>query len=240
MKAIKLIARQTLASYRKLSSFQLKESYPLPPYSTVIGMIHFACGFDKYVDMNVSIQGKYYSKANELYTRYEFKPGLYLSDRHTLKTESRNCKTTGITIGPANIELLNNVELVIHIKPKEESMIETIYNGLIDPQEYLSLGRREDLIVVEKVEIVDVQEKVLEEPLKLKYDVYAPKNELEQGDTNGNATVYKLNKKYTINPKTKIRFWEEQIYAKHLSENSLIYEDSVVNIDNDGDVVFLA
>jgi len=85
VKAIKITARQTLASYRKPSSMQIKESYPLPPYSTVIGMIHTACGFQEYVDMSISIQGSYYSKVNELYTRYEFKPGFMIKPDILLK-----------------------------------------------------------------------------------------------------------------------------------------------------------
>ena len=92
MKAIRVIARQTLASYRKPSSMQIKETYPLPPYSTVIGMIHTACGFTEYVDMDISIQGTYHSKVNELYTRYEFKPGYYEKDRHSIKITSKVSK----------------------------------------------------------------------------------------------------------------------------------------------------
>ena len=40
MKGVRIEAYQNLVNYRKPTSFQLKESYPLPPYSTVIGMIH--------------------------------------------------------------------------------------------------------------------------------------------------------------------------------------------------------
>ena len=101
MKAIKITARQTLASYRKPSSMQIKESFPLPPYSTVIGMVHAACGFEEYVDMDVSVQGSYYSKTNELYTRYEFKPGFYGADRHSIKiTDNETGKSTGLTVRP--------------------------------------------------------------------------------------------------------------------------------------------
>lgn len=72
MKGIRIEAYQNLVNYKKPTSFQLKESYPLPPYSTVIGMVHAACGFTSYVPMQVSIQGKYHAKVNDLWTRYEF------------------------------------------------------------------------------------------------------------------------------------------------------------------------
>ena len=42
-KAIRLQCFQNLANYRKPSSFIIKETFPLPPYSTVLGMIHAAC-----------------------------------------------------------------------------------------------------------------------------------------------------------------------------------------------------
>lgn len=55
MKAIKLHCFQNLVNYKKPSSFIIKETYPLPPYSTVIGMIHAACGFKRYHRMKLSI-----------------------------------------------------------------------------------------------------------------------------------------------------------------------------------------
>lgn len=235
MKAIKIVARQTLASYRKASSMQIKETYPLPPYSTVIGMVHTACDFKEYVDMEVSVQGEYYSKVNEMYTRYEFKPGFYEEGRHQIKIENGD-QSTGITVGPSYIELLTNVKLVIHIRPKDSEYIEKIYQGMRNPVQYLSLGRREDLITIEDVKIVEVEE--IKEDVEAKYDAYIPKQYLEEKTVCG--TVYKLNKKYSVNPKTNLRLWEEQIYAKHVSKSSIISEESGVGIDNEKDLVYFA
>lgn len=240
MKAVKIIARQTLASYRKPSSMQLKETYPLPPYSTVIGMVHAACGFKQYVDMDVSIQGTYYSKVNELYTRYEFKPGFYEKGRHSEKvTCSKTGKSTGLTQGPANVELLFDVKLIIHILPKDEEYLKIIFEGMNKPKEYLSLGRREDLLIIESVEYVDIEKKELEEEVRLEYDAYVPRGMLEREDRISMATVYKLNKKYTVNPKTQIRKWEKTIYAKHMSKEAGIPAESEIYTDGK-DLVFLA
>lgn len=236
MKAIRVIARQTLASYRKPSSMQIKETYPLPPYSTVIGMVHAACGFEEYVDMDVSIQGTYCSKVNELYTRYEFKPGFYETGRHSMKvTSSETGKSTGLTQGPANIELLFNVELVIHILPKDEEFIKIIENGLKNPKEYLSLGRREDLLTIDKIDVVEVKKKELDKDFQLKNDAYVPNGTIDEKTT---ATVYRLNKKYSVNEKTKIRKWEEKIYVKHMSKGAYIPSEEVVDIDGDYLVFF--
>ena len=243
MKAIKLIARQTLASYRKPSSMQIKETYPLPPYSTVIGMVHAACGYQEYIDMEISIQGSYYSKVNELYTRYEFNPGFYVKDwRHPIKIDSKEEKSTGITVGPANIELLTDVNLVIHIVPKNEEKLDEIYEGLKNPKEYLSLGRREDLLIIEKVKKVEIEEKVLEKDYKLNQDAYVPLDCIDtqnDNDADDISTIYKLNKKYAINPKTNLRFWEEQILVRHFSKESTIFKRTKIKTDGE-DLVFLA
>lgn len=234
MKAIKIIARQTLASYRKPSSMQIKETFPLPPYSTVIGMVHKACGFKEYVDMNVSIQGSYYSRINEIYTRYEFKPGFYEKGRHSIKiTDNETGKNTGITQGPSNVELLYNVNLVIHILPKNNEYLDIIYEGLKSPKEYLSLGRWEDLLDIEYVKIVDIEKEKLDEDYELKYDAYVPKGMIEGRETSSMATVYRINKKYSIHPKTNIRKWDEVIFVKHMSKKSEIFAGTEVLIDND-------
>lgn len=238
MKAIKVIARQTLASYKKPSSMQIKETYPLPPYSTVIGMIHTACGFEEYVDMDISIQGSYYSKVNELYTRYEFKPGFYDSSRHSIKVEAKE-NTTGVTMGPAYIELLTNINLIIHILPKEEKMIETIYQGLKYPKEYLSLGRKEDLLIIEDVKYVDVEEKVLDKEYILKNDIYVPVTQINEDKADYIGTVYNINKKYKIHPKTNLRYWEEQILVKHFGTHTHIYKGTKVKTDGE-DIIYFA
>ncbi len=241
MKAIKIIARQTLASYRKPSSLKIKESYPLPPYSTVIGMVHAACGFEEYVDMDISIQGNYYTRLNEMYTKYEFKPGFYdPKGRHSLKVPHKDMeKDTGIVQGPANIELLSEVKLLLHICPNDQNKIDYIYQKLKNPEEYLSLGRREDLLVMENVDKIDIIQEELKQDYELKQDAYIPEGYLKAGDCKSQATIYKLNKKYTVNPKTGVRFWEKQIYATHVSKGSVIQEGAQVITDGE-EIIFLA
>ena len=72
MKAFRLVIRQTSANYRKPECVDNKMTYPLPPFSTVIGALHKACGYTEYHPMNVSIQGQYESMHREPYTDYCF------------------------------------------------------------------------------------------------------------------------------------------------------------------------
>ncbi len=67
MKAIRLHIKQNSANYKKEETVQCKMTYPLPPYSTVIGAIHKACGYTSYHPMQVSVQGKYGSLQTKVY-----------------------------------------------------------------------------------------------------------------------------------------------------------------------------
>ena len=67
MKAIRLHIKQNSANYKKEETVQNRMTYPLPPYSTVIGAIHKACGYTSYHPMQVSVQGKYGSLKTKMY-----------------------------------------------------------------------------------------------------------------------------------------------------------------------------
>jgi len=227
MKAIRVRLYQNMVNYRKPTSFQLKETYPLPPPSTVIGMVHNLCGFTEYHELDVSIQGKYYSKVNDLYTRYEFKnTAKFEKGRHQLKVGEY-----GISRGIATIELLTDVELLLHILPRDQRLVEKIEKVFLYPPEYPSLGRREDLVVIEEVKVVDVYEKELESTIILdKYSAYVPLELIENGsietlgEIKNSGTRYKLNKFYDLvnfgtkrNPKV-FRRWKkiDVVYASNL------------------------
>ena len=67
MKAIRLHLKQSSANYRREETVNCRMTYPLPPYSTVIGAIHKACNYTQYHAMWVSIQGKYSSLQRKLF-----------------------------------------------------------------------------------------------------------------------------------------------------------------------------
>lgn len=67
MKAIRLHLKQNSANYRREETVNCRMTYPLPPYSTVIGALHKACGYTSYHPMQVSIQGKYGSLKQRMF-----------------------------------------------------------------------------------------------------------------------------------------------------------------------------
>lgn len=248
MKAIRLKLNQDMVNYKKPSSFQLKETYPLPPYSTIIGMVHNLCNYKEYKEMDISVQGKYFSKVNDLFTWYEFKNGMqYDGSRHQIKVGD-----FGISRGISTAELLVDVDLLIHIIPKDQSLIEEIERAFKFPREYPSLGRREDLVIIDEVKVVEIMEEELEEDKYLEEDyvAYIPikmfDNEaiILSGDDNGvgnRGTKYKLNKNYTLENYGKNRIFRkwnkvEVVYSSHI----IASEEEKILVDEDRNIIFAA
>ncbi len=67
MKCLRIILTQSSANYRREETDINKMTYPLPPFSTVIGALHKACGYTETKNMNLSIQGSYESMGREAY-----------------------------------------------------------------------------------------------------------------------------------------------------------------------------
>lgn len=72
MKVLRIHLKQTSANYRREETIENKMTYPLPPFSTVIGALHQAAHFKEYRHMKLSIQGDYQSLSREPYTDYCF------------------------------------------------------------------------------------------------------------------------------------------------------------------------
>ena len=123
-RAIRLQCFQNLVNYRKPTSFIIKETFPLPPYSTVLGMIHAACGFKEFHPMKLSIQGTNSGTISELYTRYSFNGAKYEEGRHQICVDDG--EKYGVFRGIANVELICENHMVIHIIPSDEDF-ETVY-----------------------------------------------------------------------------------------------------------------
>lgn len=246
MQAIKLIVSQQTANYRVPVSHEFRETYPLPPYSTIIGMVHYLCNFTKYHPMDVSVQGDSASSTSDFFTRYEFKSGMKFDPaRHQLNAEG-----FGISRGIGHTQLLVNVHLVLHIVPKDQSEVQTIYEALKYPREYPSIGRREDLALFESVKVVDVKPQLLEDgDYNVKYASYIPmsiidKDIINLADSNDTpfqrGTIYDLNKDYQLvqTRRGKLERRWNKVPTMYLS-NYRIYEDEEFLFDSDGLAVFI-
>lgn len=238
MKAIRLKLKQNLVNYKLPTSIKARESYPLPPYSTIIGMVHNACDYTEYHPMKVSVQGKCHSVVDDLAYKYSFKPGTIEKKRnYEFVTED-----TGIYKTPLYQNLLVDVELIIHIAPQDQKLVEEIFDAFKAPREYISLGRREDLVVIDEVEIVEILEVDEEQLIELDndYKAYIPFRYLKEK----RGTVYNLNKNYEVvevvnqgPAKTPLFFRKWNKIKSCYSTTALV---KFYYLDNDNNKIFLA
>ncbi|SHK10290.1 CRISPR-associated protein Cas5t [Hathewaya proteolytica DSM 3090] len=138
MRALRLDLFQETVCYKKPFAMKISETYPLPPYSTVNGLLHKLLEADKYIPLGISIQGSYESIVNNYQTTYFY-------------------KSKEITTMPMNQHMLLNVNLIIHISG-EEKILQQLYDKFLNLDEYVSLGRKEDLVRIDNMRFVDVEE----------------------------------------------------------------------------------
>lgn len=221
MKGLKLKIYQETACYKKPFAFKVTETYPLPPYSTVIGMLHkvIEAKAGEYIQMDISIQGSYESIINSYNT-------------------TRFYKSNDVTSMPLNVHMLLGVNLIIHIH-SEEKTLDRIINCFRDTAEVFNLGRREDLLRLDSIKKVSIEEieynRRLRNSFLLKQNCYVPK----KYDYNISGINYKLNKKYTIS--NNLRKWEK-ISSVFVEKGEAISNGTyLLDDDSDGrDIVFFA
>ncbi|WP_288521039.1 CRISPR-associated protein Cas5 [uncultured Brachyspira sp.] len=240
-KAIRLECYQNMPNYKKPASMEFKESFKLPPYSTVIGMIHKVCDFKEYKPMKISVQGNSKSIVSDMFTRYFFTPNKCEGDRVYFdiinKKEDEKIQA-GLIRGTGVAELIVDVDLIIHIVPEDESLFDTILSGLKNPLIYPSLGRHEDILRIDKVDIVELENT---DEITLKNDAYIPLSILEKIELDIAGTIYNLNKVFS--KKNNIRYWEEKIKVKYVKSGEVFYfdEDNTIKKEKNSDIgLFLA
>ncbi|MBS7525165.1 type I-B CRISPR-associated protein Cas5 [Fusibacter paucivorans] len=243
MKLIKLRLYQSYANYKMPGSHQLKETFPLPPYSTVIGMIHKACGFTSYEPMNISVQGHYVSKCDDLFTRYEFKPAANYDKepgRYNLRVPLKDGGAHGMTRGTGHVQTLVGVTLIIHVQVLDESKVETIFQALKHPATYLALGRHEDLVRIDSVTLTEAKEALISVD-DLRQSHYIPMAALTGRKAKSiSGTVYRLTKTYVV--ENGVRKWPERLRVLYTSGSDRLggyASDMPCMVDENGDHIFL-
>ena len=213
MKILKLKLFQETACYKKPFAFKVAETYPLPPYSTIIGMFHKIIGAKsgEYFPMNISVQGNYES----IFSNYQ--------NLRMFKGKDQ------VTAMPRNVHQLLNIELLIHLKADNE-IVDRIYDNIINGKEKFTIGRNEDLVKLEDMKYVN---NILIEQGKMeKYSAYVPKNICEKELLNG--INYRLNTTYII--ENELRKWNK-VDVKYVEKNvNNILEEA--EKDEDGELIF--
>jgi len=170
---IKIELYQPCAQYRNPFTFYYAQSYPLPPRSTVIGMIKNLLGkFDLNENLEFVICGKYGSVFNHYSSFIKGREILFEPSGLMILQERRGKKIKEPLFisqrTPLYQQELQDVHLEIFVKSSEE-LINEILAKLQNLNKLLTLGRGSDIVFIrrmlminkEKVKEVEVKDKLM-------------------------------------------------------------------------------
>ncbi|RSK53991.1 type I-B CRISPR-associated protein Cas5b [Bacillus canaveralius] len=227
MKALRLKLYQQTACYKKPFAFKVSETYPLPPYSTVKGMLHAVLEADSLIPMKISIQGRYDTLATDYQTHYFFKKDNTNEFALTVAGLGIEREMADVTTMPIYMHMLYDVELLIHVQAEEDVLVE-MEKKINSSTTHLSLGRWEDLVRVDECEIVELT--ACEDEPFLNYNAYVPMEII----SDESHFAYKLNWTYRI--VKGVRVWDK-IPVGFVLAGEPITEYEELSVDPQGDLI---
>ncbi len=234
MKVLRLELYQQTACYKKPFAFKVAETYTLPPHSTVKGMLHAVLEATELIPMKISIQGNYDTLVTDYQTHYFFKSDKTEEFALTIDGLGIEREFQDITTMPIYTHMLYDVNLVIHVDA-EPDILAALEQRILNNNVHLSLGRWEDLVRVDKCELVELQEAT--ESLILQRNAFIPQNMLKVSRLP--YFPYQLNWTYRI--VQGVRVWDKlQVgYVQAGADNSISRKSKFL-IDPYKDGVFFA
>ncbi|MGB9665338.1 MAG: type I-B CRISPR-associated protein Cas5b [Ignavibacteria bacterium] len=172
MKLLRLKIYQPQAHYRIPFTYQRRHTYPIPPYSTVIGFLINLLGLkdqssslysNGIKNLKISIAGSFETKTIEsIWFRNLSK------ESHKKRFGSFFNRSLSGHIehfggqSPMKIDILNDVYLIIYLFHNDQNFLELIKENILNPVqrlEVLHLGRAEDWIVFDGLpKLIDIDE----------------------------------------------------------------------------------
>ncbi|MGL5069560.1 MAG: CRISPR-associated protein Cas5 [Sarcina sp.] len=201
MEALRIVLTQNTANYKREETTTNKMTYPLPPFSTVIGAIHSACRYKEYKPMELSIQGGYEALTLEPYTDYCFLNSV-MDDRGILvKLRNANSLSNafdkvakavksqgnsfrkGITIHSYNDKLLEEYRRLRDLKDEIDMLSKTKIKEELDKikADKKVLAEKKKTLKEDKDALVEIKKseaelKVLEKKIKDDFNTYKEEN----------------------------------------------------------------
>jgi|SRR5690625_1151401 len=235
MKALQIKGFQETVCYTRPFANKVTETYPLPPYSTVKGMIHAILKADQLIPFELSIQGSYDTIISDYRKTYFIEKSTVNIPIIFDGLSGEMPEFSDMKSMPIYSHMLYGVKIIIHINAEEETL-NNIYNAFQQLTEHVSLGRREDLLRIDQVKLVDLHSLDLFDGKRLNYAMYVPKDKVYEDELT-TGIPYQLNWTYEI--KNNIREWT-RIPVIYLEENTFINNDLIQDeafLDEDGHVV---
>lgn len=189
MKVLRIKIYQPEANYRVPFSYQKRFTYPIPPYSTVKGLICNLMGIESDSDedfkniKNISLG--IYGTFDNMIKDYIWFRNLS-KDSHKGSFVSLYNRTMDFTVRhpggqiPVKIDTLNSVNLIIYIYHRDIKFLEKIKEAFINPidrNSTISLGRAEDWLVFNEIKEIELTTGRIKDVNKIDYYTWIPNQE---------------------------------------------------------------
>jgi CRISPR-associated protein Cas5t len=177
MPVLRLKIYQPQAHYRVPFTFQRRLTYPIPPYSTIIGFLCNACGIDDQTkeydgnigqkiklyeiikNLKISIAGRFETKTTEMIWFRNLSKKAHQDTYGDISNREKNGQVGHIGgQSPMDIDVLENVELIIHLYHSDKNKLKFLKELIETPNhrlQVLHIGRAEDLIVFWEIMLLE-------------------------------------------------------------------------------------
>lgn len=168
MKALLIKIYQPTAHYRMPFTYQRRHTYPIPPYSTVIGFLCNLLGIDfqgnelfiRLKECKLSISGRFEQKLTEYIWFRNLSKSSHERYFGSIETREKNGEINHIGgQSPMRIDVLENMHINIHIGGDESFLhqLEEYLHNPVNRLETVHLGRAEDWLVFESIQLVELE-----------------------------------------------------------------------------------
>jgi len=167
MPVLRMQIYQPQAHYRIPFTYIRRHTYPIPPYSTIIGFLCNACGIDDQRmplyntirELKISISGMFKSKLTEMIWLRNVSQEAHKSTYGDIHNRVKNSQLGHIGGQvPAHIDVLEDMELIIYLYHDEESKLAELKQMIENPVhrlQVLHIGRAEDWVVYKSIDLMD-------------------------------------------------------------------------------------
>ena len=179
--SLKIKIYQPQAHYRMPFTYQRRHTYPLPPYSTALGLIANIlgiknlpgqeepciregcdCSYHKLKQIKISICGRFQAKSTEYTWFRNLNRSSHLNRFGSIDNRfvSGHIEHIGGQI-PCSVDILNDVQVLVYLYHDDNNFLDEIkqrfenpISGRFSP---LHLGRAEDWIVIKELEKIELE-----------------------------------------------------------------------------------
>jgi len=147
MELLRIKAYQPFACYRKPFSYGFWDTYPLPPFSTILGWVHWILGesyTEEKLPMNIGLVGRFDTITYDLQALVKFDRTRKEREQIILDDFQK-----ALTSSPTYVANVTNIYLRIYIQMEKKYM--ELFKEKVFLVNYPSLGRYEDLLRIDEV-----------------------------------------------------------------------------------------